>query len=31
MLQKFDTTVRIDQYQTRKGFFEKVKDAFIGG
>jgi molecular chaperone DnaJ len=31
MLHKFDTTVQADQYQNRKGFFEKMKDAFMGG
>lgn len=30
MLKKFDSTVQNDQYQDRKGFFKKVKDAFMG-
>jgi molecular chaperone DnaJ len=30
MLKKFDSTVKSDQYQTRKGFFKKMKDAFMG-
>lgn len=30
MLRKFDSTVKADQYQERKGFFKKMKDAFMG-
>jgi len=30
MLRKFDATVKADQYQERKGFFKKMKDAFMG-
>lgn len=30
MLKKFDSTVQSDQYQARKGFFKKMKDAFMG-
>jgi molecular chaperone DnaJ len=30
LLRKFENTVQPDQYQLRKGFFEKMKDAFMG-
>jgi len=30
MLRKFDATVKADQYQEKKGFFKKMKDAFMG-
>ncbi|MGB4043593.1 MAG: DnaJ C-terminal domain-containing protein, partial [Thermacetogeniaceae bacterium] len=30
MLRKFDSTVKADQYQERKGFFKKMKDSFMG-
>lgn len=30
LLRKFENTVQPDQYQSRKGFFEKMKDAFMG-
>lgn len=30
LLRQFDDTVQPGQYQARKGFFEKMKDAFMG-
>ncbi len=30
LLRKFEDTARPEQYQSRKGFFEKMRDAFMG-
>jgi molecular chaperone DnaJ len=30
LLRQFEGTVQPGQFQTRKGFFEKMKDAFMG-